>query len=232
LNMTIIFFSYLLIALFYSSTFANKDAITCGSTFKLVNQKSGDRLHSHDVKYGSGSGQQSVTGSPNADDVNSYWQVRGDIRNDCERGTPVKCDSIIRLLHVTTRRNLHSHNYASPLSNNQEVSAYGENGVGDEGDRWKIICTTQSDYWIRQDPVRFQHAVTGKYLHLSGDTYGRPIQGQKEISATSYANNQNLWKVDAGVYIRPSSEPLSSTRDENSRQSSSTSNQDHFDDEL
>lgn len=70
-----------------------------------------------------------------------------------------------------------------------------------------------------------------RYLHLSGDTYGRPIQGQKEISATSYANNQNLWKVDAGVYIRPSSEPLSSTRDENSRQSS-TSHQDHFDDEL
>jgi hypothetical protein len=32
--------------------------MTCGSTFKLVNQQSGDRLHSHDVKYGSGSGQQ------------------------------------------------------------------------------------------------------------------------------------------------------------------------------
>lgn len=60
--------------------------MTCGSTFKLVNQQSGDRLHSHDVKYGSGSGQQSVTGTPNADDVNSYWQIRGDIRSDCERG--------------------------------------------------------------------------------------------------------------------------------------------------
>jgi hypothetical protein len=29
---------------------------------------------------------QSVTGTPNADDVNSYWQVRGDIKHDCERG--------------------------------------------------------------------------------------------------------------------------------------------------
>ncbi|UJR37470.1 hypothetical protein I4U23_030173 [Adineta vaga] len=211
---------------------SNEDVMTCGSTFKLLNQQSGDRLHSHDVKYGSGSGQQSVTGTPNADDVNSYWQIRGDIRNDCERGTPIKCDSVVRLFHVTTRKNLHSHNYLSPLSNNQEVSGYGEDGVGDEGDRWKVDCTTKNDFWLRKDPVRFQHVVTGKYLHLTGDTYGRPIHGQKEISCYSYANSQNLWKVDAGVYIRPSSEPLSSTRDENSNSHSQSTTTDHFDDEL
>lgn len=230
MNMNILIQCSILIVLFEFSA-SNKDAITCGSTFKLVNQQSNDRLHSHDVKYGSGSGQQSVTGTPNADDVNSYWQARGDIRTDCERGTPIQCDSVIRLFHVTTRRNLHSHNYPSPLSNNQEVSAYGEDGVGDDGDRWKVVCTTKNDYWLRKDPIRFQHVVTGKYLHLSGDTYGRPIHGQKEISCYSYANNQNLWKVDAGVYIRSSSEPLSSSRDENSN-TRSQSKTDHFDDEL
>jgi dolichyl-phosphate-mannose--protein O-mannosyl transferase len=47
----------ILIFLFNFSS-CNQDAMTCGSTFKLVNQQSGDRLHSHDVKYGSGSGQQ------------------------------------------------------------------------------------------------------------------------------------------------------------------------------
>ncbi len=47
----------ILIFLFQFSS-SNKDAMTCGSTFKLVNQQSTDRLHSHDVKYGSGSGQQ------------------------------------------------------------------------------------------------------------------------------------------------------------------------------
>ncbi|CAF0837242.1 unnamed protein product [Adineta steineri] len=221
----------ILICLFKFSS-GNKDSVTCGSTFKFVNQQSGDRLHSHDVKYGSGSGQQSVTGTPNADDVNSYWQVRGDIRNDCERGTPIKCENIIRLFHVTTRRNLHSHKYTSPLSNNQEVSAYGEDGVGDEGDRWKVVCTTKNDFWLRKDAIRLQHVSTGQYLHLSGDTFGRPIHGQKEISCYSYANSQNLWKVDAGVYIRPSSEPLSSTRDENSNTRSESTKNDHFDDEL
>lgn len=32
--------------------------VTCGSVLKLVNTRSNVRLHSHDVKYGSGSGQQ------------------------------------------------------------------------------------------------------------------------------------------------------------------------------
>jgi len=32
--------------------------VTCGSVLKLVNPKHNVRLHSHEVKYGSGSGQQ------------------------------------------------------------------------------------------------------------------------------------------------------------------------------
>ena len=37
------------------------DYVTCGSVLKLWNTASGVRLHSHDVKYGSGSGQQVIT---------------------------------------------------------------------------------------------------------------------------------------------------------------------------
>jgi len=57
LNMNILIQCSILIFLFNFSS-SNQDTMTCGSTFKLVNQQSGDRLHSHDVKYGSGSGQQ------------------------------------------------------------------------------------------------------------------------------------------------------------------------------
>lgn len=47
--------------------------LTCGSVVKLDNQKYKQvRLHSHDIKYGSGSGQQSVTAAENHDS-NSYW---------------------------------------------------------------------------------------------------------------------------------------------------------------
>lgn len=47
--------------------------------------------------------------------------------------SPVKCGQTIRLMHLATKRNLHSHHFSSPLSHNLEVSAFGEDGEGDEG---------------------------------------------------------------------------------------------------
>ena len=44
---------------------------------KLQNIHHKIRLHSHDVKYGSGSGQQSVTGTDVKEDVNSHWALKG-----------------------------------------------------------------------------------------------------------------------------------------------------------
>ena len=41
---------------------AANELVTCTSMIKLQNLQRGVRLHSHGVKYGSGSGQQSVTG--------------------------------------------------------------------------------------------------------------------------------------------------------------------------
>ena len=34
-----------------------------------------------------------------------------------------------------------------------------------------------------------------RYLHSTGHTYGRPINGQREISGYPTANRQNLWKA-------------------------------------
>ena len=105
------------------------------------------------------------------------------------------------MFHLSTKRNLHSHLFVSPLSKNQEVSAFGENGDGDDGDNWIIECG--DEYWRRDEPVRLKHKLTKKYLHVSGDTYGRPIQGQMEVSCTAYASQYNLWRVYEGVYIKP-----------------------------
>lgn len=57
--------------------------ITYGSVIKLMHEKTKVRLHSHDVPYGSGSGQQSVTGFPNVDDSNSYWVYLYNISCSC-----------------------------------------------------------------------------------------------------------------------------------------------------
>ncbi len=47
----------------------------------------------------------------------------------CAQGSPVKLGQQLRLQHLVTRRWLHSHHFASPLTNNQEVSHHGNCAV-------------------------------------------------------------------------------------------------------
>lgn len=47
--------------------------VTYGSVIKLQHERTKFRLHSHEVPYGSGSGQQSVTSFPGVEDGNSFW---------------------------------------------------------------------------------------------------------------------------------------------------------------
>lgn len=182
---------------------AGFQSVTCGSVLKLANVETSVRLHSHDVKYGSGSGQQSVTGVTHADDVNSYWVVRGKFDEACDRGEPVKCGSTLRLQHLNTRLFLHSHGHRSPLSHNQEVSCFGP---GDRGDNWVVECNTE--FWQRDATIRLKHTDTNMYLHVSGHAYGRPIAGQKEVSGYSSKAQGNLWKAMEGVYMDSESKML------------------------
>ncbi|KAJ7309075.1 hypothetical protein JRQ81_008373 [Phrynocephalus forsythii] len=180
--------------------------VTCGSVVKLLNPRHGVRLHSHDVRYGSGSGQQSVTGVTAVDDGNSYWRVRGKTSTVCERGTPVRCGQAIRLTHVNTGRNLHSHHFTSPLSGNQEVSAFGEDGEGDVLDDWTVLCSGR--YWDRSSEVRFRHSSTDALLSVTGEQYGRPIHGQREVHAMAYSSQDCYWQAMEGIFMKPSEAPL------------------------
>ncbi|XP_033103200.1 stromal cell-derived factor 2-like [Anneissia japonica] len=187
-----------------TDTSISYEYVTCGSVIKFMNTRHNVRLHSHDIKYGSGSGQQSVTAVEASDDKNSYWQVKGKKDRPCTRGTPIKCGQTIRLFHADTRRNLHSHLFKSPLSQNQEVSAFGEDGDGDDGDYWVLTCSGKN--WKRNEQVRLKHVLTEKYLTVTGEVYGRPIHGQREVCAQGSPNSNTYWKAMEGVYIKPNEE--------------------------
>ncbi|KAJ4435077.1 hypothetical protein ANN_23652 [Periplaneta americana] len=58
----------------------------------------------------------------------------------------VRNGDLIRLEHVTTRRNLHSHKEMAPISKKHyQVTGYGENGTGDANDVWKIMIVGGKD---------------------------------------------------------------------------------------
>ncbi|KAK3924691.1 Stromal cell-derived factor 2-like protein 1 [Frankliniella fusca] len=173
--------------------------VSCGSVIKLMNSATKIRLHSHDVKYGTGSGQQSVTGVEEKDDSNSHWVVKAENGKQCTRGEPISCGSIIRLEHLTTNKNLHSHLFPSPISNKQEISAYGSNGEGDTGDNWKLICS--GSFWDRKQEVSFQHVDTNAYLGVSGRQFGRPISGQAEVVGEFSISSTAQWMAMEGLFI-------------------------------
>ena len=72
--------------------------VTCGSLIKLAHDSTKALLHSHDIAYGTGSGQQSVTGYPELGDANSLWIVRAAKARPCTlaaRGlTSIECDKV------------------------------------------------------------------------------------------------------------------------------------------
>jgi dolichyl-phosphate-mannose--protein O-mannosyl transferase len=159
-------FAVLLVSI---SNLLAQDAVTCGSVVKLINKDTNFHLHSHAIAWGSGSGQQSVTCTSSQNDNGSLWLVKESTRESaaCEIATPIACGSMIRMEHVSTGKNLHSHLFKAPLSGNQEVSGFGDSGSGDTGDNWIVECDGGQKVWNRGVPVYFKHVDTGKYLYTA-----------------------------------------------------------------
>ncbi|KAL2462775.1 Uncharacterized protein Fot_54012 [Forsythia ovata] len=175
--------------------------ITYGSAIKLMHERTKFRLHSHDVPYGSGSGQQSVTGFPNVDDSNSYWIVRPTPDSSAKKGDTIKSGTIIRLQHMKTRRWLHSHLHASPISGNLEVSCFGDDGNSDTGDYWSLEIEGNGKTWRQDQRVRLHHIDTGGYLHSHDKKYTRIAGGQQEVCAVRDKRADNVWLAAEGVYL-------------------------------
>ena len=58
----------------------------------------------------------------------------------------MKCGDVIRLEHVNTNKNLHSHKVQSWITKRgtEEVSCFGRDGRGDQQDDWVIECDKKS----------------------------------------------------------------------------------------
>ena len=205
--------------------------VACGAAIKLQHAESGYLLHSHEIAWGSGSKQQSVTCQSEAaavGDPNNLWLVmEAHGAPLCAAGAPVPCGARVRLQHVATRKHLHSHLIDAPLTASaSEVSGLGEAGAGgDEGDDWIVECPAPSESWFgggardgssggsgaweRGARVRLRHASTGRPLWTSRASEfnerncpGRcPIQGQLEVATTSGDGRDTLWSASAGAFL-------------------------------
>lgn len=195
----------------------DSEFVTCGSAIKLSHtERNGAEyfLSSGGHRINAGSGQQLVTSSPHKNDSSTLWLIReGHGMEPCEPGSKIAYGSKIRLSHVDTGANLHSHHVRSPLSQQQEVTAFGEDGEGDAGDDW-IVNAVRSGYgsdthWKKDTEVFIQHDATRKHLgcteqaKFSMNNCGRqcPVMNHLEVFGRQEKDAFTKWKTNVGIFI-------------------------------
>jgi len=106
----------------------------------------GGFLHSHGSNYKTGSKQQQITCYSHRDSNNIWIVEKKETTNstDSTAFEPVKSGDIIRLLHKSTSRRLHSHGneqFKPPVSQQDfqfEATGYGNPNTIDSNDHWRI----------------------------------------------------------------------------------------------
>ena len=107
-------------------------------------------------------------------------------------GRVVRNGDSIRLEHQETRRNLHSHSdVPSPVTGQQEVTAYGTNGVGDDNDTWQVQLS-EGRRWRSGVRLRLTHVNTGKALHSHPSEY---TPSQQEVTCFGGRDDNDYWEA-------------------------------------
>ncbi|EIE83554.1 hypothetical protein G6F46_009339 [Rhizopus delemar] len=173
-------------------------ALKHNMTGRFLTSRSGDC-------YETGSGQQKA--------VTAAWEPAPETmfivlpRLGEERGPEedVNFGDLIRLKHVESRANLHSHpDFASPLTEQQEVTCFGDDFTTDENDQWVVeqwsFDEAENEEFDVEDPTWYvgrsfylRHASTGVTLHSHEETFGDDTN-----EVTGYGNGpdeNDRWRV-------------------------------------
>ena len=186
--------------------------IAYGSQLTLKNMGwGGGLLHSHVQTYPIGSNQQQVTCYHYKDDNNKFtvlprWDDPPYNPNDAMKF--LKDGDVIRLSHVPTTRNLHSHTILAPVSKlNYEVSCYGNETIGDKHDHWRIEVVDDINRGTNVDRIhslttrlRIKHEVLGCYLRASNTLLPQWGFKQVEVSCDKENNPKDThtyWNVES-----------------------------------
>ncbi|EGR33403.1 stromal cell-derived factor 2, putative, partial [Ichthyophthirius multifiliis] len=156
-----------------------------------------------------------IKGNLSDNDMDSLFTIKfGQGQPVQTYNSPVKCGDIIRLEHINTKKNLHSHNYKSAISNKQEVSGFGNNGQGDLNDNFIIECINgqKGSDLLASFEFYLQHQLSKLYLssskrfnyNRSNCGYNCPIIDQLEVNCQSNKDADSKWKVVGGLILQKS----------------------------
>jgi dolichyl-phosphate-mannose--protein O-mannosyl transferase len=174
--------------------------VTYGTKLRLQHHVTDRWLHSHfDLYTHPGSSGQQVVVAVESKSSRNEWVVKGPHAESLlqRTGQAVHDGAIIRLDHVDSRRNLHSHVAPSPATGQQEVTCYGENGVGNPDDNWRLEVEGGAE-WTTEKRIRLIHVNTNAALHSHGGHHWIP-QGEpdrrdlQEVTAYGDRDSNDFW---------------------------------------
>ncbi|XP_073812438.1 protein O-mannosyl-transferase 2 isoform X2 [Musca autumnalis] len=190
--------------------------VAFGSIVSIKNHKTGGGyLHSHLHLYPKGVGpqQQQVTSYTHKDE-NNAWIIKPHDEEFTEKLKLLKHGDLIRLEHVQTRRNLHSHDEPAPISKTQmQVTGYGENGIGDINDIWKIVIVGgKPNEVVNTVTTKFMliHFLQGCALSSSGKQLPKWGFEQQEVICNSNVRDSNArWNIEDNKHANLTAENFS-----------------------
>ncbi|RKP12137.1 glycosyltransferase family 39 protein [Piptocephalis cylindrospora] len=198
-----------------SNLVENPLKLAYGSTVTFKNYAyGGGLLHSHVQTYPEGSKQQQVTCYHHKDNNNEM--VIAHTRNHPDNNATIHHDhtlpvqyvrhgDIIRLVHKSTSRNLHSHEVDAPITKGAwEVSGYGSEAVGDVNDHWKVEVVddvtgqdTQGHIHSLTTRVRFRHVRLNCLLRSTHENLPEWGFKQAEVVCDRRPAKEAMWDTQA-----------------------------------
>ncbi|GME80072.1 unnamed protein product [Ambrosiozyma monospora] len=186
-----------------------RDITTLDSTVTIKSQGlTGGLLHSHVQTYPDGSGQQQVTTYTHKD-MNNDWTfelAREDPRNSFREPHYIVDGMVVRLMHKTTGRNLHTHEVPGHVSTGEwEVAGYGNLTIGDAKDNWVVEIVDQpgNEDKLKLHPLtssfRLRSQPLGCYLATSGLQYPQWGFRQGEVVCVKNAfkrDKRTWWNIE------------------------------------
>ncbi|XP_066903624.1 protein O-mannosyl-transferase 2 [Halyomorpha halys] len=184
--------------------------VAYGAVLTLKNRRTGGGyLHSHWHLYpeGVGARQQQVTTYTHKDE-NNRWIIKPyEDELDVDTIELVHHGDLVRLEHVPTGRNLHSHKEPAPITKKHlQVTGYGENGTGDPNDIWKIQIVNGKDGDIVTTvtaQLKLVHYLKHCVLTTTGKQLPTWAYEQQEVTCNPNVRDPYaIWNVEDNIFSR------------------------------
>lgn len=189
--------------------------VAYGAIVTLKNHRTGGGyLHSHWHLYpeGVGARQQQITTYTHKDDNNKWLikkyvkKIEDIVKNDTEIEL-IRHGDFIVLEHIPTKRNLHSHKEHAPVTKKHyQVTGYGEGGIGDSNDVWKVQIVGGSEGEVVhtvKSKLKFIHVLQHCVLTTTNKQLPKWAYEQQEVTCNPNLRDKNaIWNVEDNVFVK------------------------------